>query len=63
MAALKAQEHIDEAVQHLEAVKEEFSKRANPEAEGHLEAALKHLADARRKTIQNGRAGFYAGQG
>jgi F0F1-type ATP synthase membrane subunit b/b' len=63
MATLKAQEHIDAAVQHLEAVKAEILKHANPEAEAHLEAALKHLADARRKAMQKGRAGFYAGQG
>lgn len=62
MAALKVQEHIDEAVVNLEAVKKEISKLGNAEAEAHLKAALKHLADARRKAIQKGRAGFYAGQ-
>jgi hypothetical protein len=52
MAALTLNQHIEEVEVHLK----KALKYANLGAERHVEAALKHLAAMRRKSIQGKRA-------
>lgn len=60
---LTAQEHVQRAESLVETAKKKLMAAGSIDAVQDLDEALEHLASAYRKTIQKGRAGFYAGRG
>ena len=62
MASPTLKELLDEASRHLQALKITLTEAQFAGAGDHLDVAIEQVAAARKKVVQKGRAGFYAGR-